>query len=112
MRCQNNVVRRITIPKSWRITFGAITPGMREERSNNPKLALRVYETEKKQRAIFTDVLSFMDTSIVVEELPLKKVHKVKVNKDPYDEEYVEEQIRETEWIKVFDDTDLAEEGS
>jgi len=60
---------KITVPEDWKVTFGpAVT-----SQSKNPHLpqyagkipmALRFYESETKQRAIFTNVVSFRDISI------------------------------------------------
>lgn len=60
---------QIDIPVSWHVTFGpaaisASTSGM-GDRKLMP-MALRIYETEKQQRAIFTDVVSFRDMAIPV----------------------------------------------
>jgi hypothetical protein len=62
--------RRITVPESWKVTFGPATRGNRDKHSNlKMPMALRFYESDAKQRAIFTDVVSFRDTSIKIEEL-------------------------------------------
>ena len=63
--------KKITVPENWKVTFGPAAKGMNS--SNNGTnlkmpLALRFYEDEKHQRAIFTDVKSFMDSSIKIEE--------------------------------------------
>lgn len=63
---------RITIPAGWYMTFGPLTPGTSRQhwgRDEPGFLALRVYEAKDKQRAVFTDIRSFRDTSILVEEL-------------------------------------------
>ena len=76
--------RRITVPEEWKVTFGPATRGDRG--GNRPgtlkmPMALRFYESETKQRAIFTDVTSFRDASIKIEE------EKVRVEeKDGYTE--------------------------
>lgn len=63
----NGMKRSISIPEEWKVTYGPCVPGAL---SNGPfgkkqmPFALRVYESKEKQRAIFTDVVSFMDTSI------------------------------------------------
>lgn len=63
--------RRVTVPESWKVTFGPAVAG--ESKSSNGNrfkmpMALRFYETKDKQRAIFTDVVSFRDSSIKIEE--------------------------------------------
>ena len=67
----DNTRKRITVPANWKVTFGPAAIGMNSNKSgSNLKmpLALRFYEDEKHQRAIFTDVKSFMDSSIKIEE--------------------------------------------
>jgi hypothetical protein len=53
---------RIDIPANFKVTFGSLTPGSKY----GGAMALRVYESETKQRAVFTDVVSFRDLSIPV----------------------------------------------
>lgn len=52
---------RITIPETWKVTLGAMQPGM----DHSP--TLRIYEAENKQRAMFRNVVCFRDLSIKVE---------------------------------------------
>lgn len=56
---------QIDIPVDWKVTFGPAALGI-EKHSGRVPMALRVYETEKMQRAIFTDVVWFRDTSIPI----------------------------------------------
>jgi len=62
---------QIDIPEEWKITFGPAVVGTPKIEGKMP-WALRIYETEKLQRAIFTDVESFRDMSIPIRE---KRVH-------------------------------------
>src|SRR5215472_17483150 len=76
---RNYETLRVTVPASWKVTFGPGVP------FSNPKngctsWALRFYEAKDKQRAIFTDVISFFDTSIKLE--GLEKVD-TQIVKDP-----------------------------
>ena len=61
----------IKIPESWKVTFGPATKGGNRGLGAGTNLkmpmALRFYENDTKQRAIFTDVVSFRDMSIPVE---------------------------------------------
>lgn len=62
-------VRKITVPSNWKVTFGPAvppSPGARVQAERG--YALRFYETEKQQRAIFTDVAWFRDAALAVEE--------------------------------------------
>lgn len=67
----DGIKRKITIPADWRVTFGPAAAGQ-SRGIGTPKfkmpMALRFYENETQQRAIFTDVKSFRDTSIPIEE--------------------------------------------
>lgn len=51
---------RVTVPSDWKVTFGPVAPGVR----GSGDLALRFWEQENKQRAIFRNVVSFRDLSI------------------------------------------------
>ncbi len=69
-------------------------------------LALRFYESETKQRAIFTDVVSFRDTSIKIEE----KLVRIQ-EKDGYVEcegtrKRTTFQAKTTEWINPDEEKD------
>lgn len=52
---------RITIPADWKITFGPVAPGSKV----GGAMALRLWESETKQRACYVNVESFRDVSIV-----------------------------------------------
>jgi hypothetical protein len=68
--CENGSRRKVTVPASWKVTFGPCVKGMNSGDRDHRKvpMALRFYESETKQRAIFTDVVSFRDTSIKIQE--------------------------------------------
>jgi hypothetical protein len=59
---------RVTVPEDWKVTFGPVAPGAGKY-AGGGELALRFYESDTKQRAIFTDVQSFRDLSIPVQRL-------------------------------------------
>lgn len=66
----NDKKQKITVPTKWIVTFGPAAAGVNKKTSGysgNVPLALRFYEG-KNQRAIFTDVVSFRDMSIQIEE--------------------------------------------
>lgn len=58
---------RITVPAEWKITFGS--PGGNRGGFGSDGNELRLYETDKQQRACFTSVVSFRDLSIPVTKL-------------------------------------------
>lgn len=68
---KNGDETQIDVPETWKITFGPAVVGMPKSEGRVP-MALRIYETEKLQRAIFTDVTSFRDMSIPIR---VKKVN-------------------------------------
>lgn len=49
---------RVTIPASWKITFGAVVPG-KEGGAQYGSFGLRIWETADKQRAVFPNVTRF-----------------------------------------------------
>lgn len=66
---KNDKRQKITVPSSWKVTFGPAVAGVNKRNSDlQMPMALRFYEAENKQRAIFTDVRSFRDISIMIEE--------------------------------------------
>lgn len=68
---ENGKRKRITVPESWKVTFGPAVAGVNKPGrgyQHEMPMALRFYESTDKQRAIFTDVTSFRDLSIEIEE--------------------------------------------
>lgn len=58
---------QIEIQEEWKITYGpAVVGKVGSGLDGKVPMALRIYETEKLQRAIFTDVVSFRDLSIPI----------------------------------------------
>lgn len=57
---QSNKTIRVRVPASWKCTFGPLAPGSKTYNGRDA-LALRFYEENTKQRACFTNVLSFVD---------------------------------------------------
>ena len=73
-------LRRVTVPANWKLTFGSLVPYVQKANASpygNHTLALRIYEGSKENlRAVMTDVASFYDESIVVQEGTMTVVHK------------------------------------
>jgi hypothetical protein len=67
---KNGKRQKVTVPSDWKVTFGPAAVGINKKDGPFQKmpLALRFYENDTKQRAIFTDVVYFRDTSIKIEE--------------------------------------------
>jgi len=90
---------KITVPENYKVTFGPVAVG---NSARGGSLALRFYESDTKQRAIFTDVLSFKDCSIPVERLVVKKDGEDKYSYDSKGKSTLEEKASVTEtWEEV-----------
>lgn len=74
---ENNEKRRITVPADWKVTFGPIAIVPKSQLGGKVPIALRFYEDETRQRAIFVEVRSFRDLSIPVEELKVSRRDKM-----------------------------------
>lgn len=76
---------RITVPSNWKVTFGPLIGGGKNKFGDDkPCPALRFYEDEKHQRAIFTQVRSFIDMSIPVEKWTVvESVDEARATKTP-----------------------------
>jgi len=72
LELKNGGQRKLTVPAGWKVTFGPTVPferkGSAGYRGDEGTWALRLYEKGDRLRAIFTDVRSFRDLSISVEE--------------------------------------------
>jgi hypothetical protein len=55
---------RVTIPETWKITFGQVVPGSKS--GGYTSFGLRIWEATDKQRAVFANVASFRDLSIEI----------------------------------------------
>lgn len=110
LELKGNKKKKIIIPENWKVTFGPLVPGSKGGYNGHSGLALRIYESPTKQRAVFTDVVSFRDLSIPVEEEVLK-IHQQKAYKDTPEgrkDFTVEAQVRE--WRNADDQHEPDEE--
>jgi hypothetical protein len=90
--------RRLTVPATWKLTFGPLIPGNKDG-SGRGTLALRFYEGSKEhQRAVFTDVESFRDSSIEVEEQVTRVKRQGKTRNAPTGTKETVMEARITEW--------------
>lgn len=62
---------RITIPTTWKVTFGALVPA-KGGASLGPH-GLRIWEGTDKQRAVFANVASFRDLSLDIKVAAVRK---------------------------------------
>ncbi len=93
-------MRRITVPADWKVTFGPLVPHRPGEKNydHQKTFALRFYEGKDAQRAIFTDVLSFRDESLKVEERVTKVKQQVMNKNGPTGAVGTVVEARITEW--------------
>ena len=96
-RAKGNDVK-ITVPASWKVTFGPLNPGSKNLAGNGAP-ALRFYESENRQRAVITDVLSFRDMSIKVEEKRTNVKQQVLSKDTPHGKKNVVVEGRVEEWV-------------
>ena len=89
--------KRIEIPKKWKVTFGLTAPGSKNGNYNSG-LALRLYEGST-QRAVFTDVESFRDTSIPIQEKRITQNIKEGFVGEGNDQQAVKVVASTSEWV-------------
>lgn len=68
IRFSSGPPKRVTIPETWKVTFGSVVPGKAAV-----AYGLRLWESDDKQRAVFTDVASFRDISVEIEVQVVRK---------------------------------------
>ena len=106
---QNNEIRKVVVPKNWKLTFGPTIPysGKNGVVSGT---ALRFYEGSKENlRACFTDVKAFRDADIPVQERRTQTQRKVVQRDAPGGAKNVEIVAQVTEWFNPDDSEDSAE---
>jgi hypothetical protein len=97
MELKGGKLRRVTVPATWKVTFGPLVPS--EVRHGDVRtFALRFYETKEQQRAVFTDVVSFRDMSLEVEERVSKVKQKMVHKEAPGGRREMMVEARITEW--------------
>lgn len=106
----NGNTRKITIPSTWKMTFGQLVPFEIRRQSGNggtATVALRMYEgTKENLRAVMCDVVSFRDASIDILEKRTTVQRKAAQKRTSQGVKDVVVEARMTEWV----DPD-AEEG-
>lgn len=95
--------KKVTIPSSWKVTFGPLVPGSKDGNNGYAGIALRIYAGKDQQKAVFTQVESFRDLSI-----PLMEEHE-----EVKQERYVREgensgeamnvEVRVKQWVNPDD---------
>jgi len=76
---ENGRKQKVTVPSEWKVTFGPLAiRGTNSSKPHSQKMpiALRFYEKEKLQKAVFTNVVNFRDMSIEIMEERTNTQHK------------------------------------
>ena len=108
---EDGTKRKVTVPSTWKVTFGPIARTSSAPRPNGYQqkmpIALRFYEAETKQRAVFTDVVSFRDMSIIIEEevVDVQQKHG-KIELEGGGSKAVTANVQTKQWLNPDDDTD------
>jgi hypothetical protein len=101
LELKNGSVRKITIPNTWKLTFGQLVPHtLRETHGATSQVALRIYEGSKENlRAVMTDVVAIRDASIEVSEkrTTVQRKHAQRATHQGAKDVVVEARV--TEWI-------------
>jgi hypothetical protein len=66
LNMQDGTRQKITCPTDWTVTFGPLTPGSKDGNNGHRGIALRIRDGVR-QKAVFTGVESFRDTSMEIE---------------------------------------------
>jgi hypothetical protein len=94
-------IRKITIPATWKLTFGSVVPfGPGPRHGGEGGVALRLYEGNKENlRAVMTDVVSVRDASIQMMEKRTSTQRKAAQKQTPHGMKDVVVEARVTEWV-------------
>lgn len=68
--------QRITIPATWKVSFGAIVPASAKSSAlsySGAGWGLRIWEAIDKQRAVYSGVAEFHDVSIPTEKMAVRR---------------------------------------
>lgn len=96
-------LRKVTVPSAYKVTFGPLVMPKKGDgggyaENNSRTLCLRFYEGTT-QRAVFTDVRSFRDQSIPIEERITRTKTQVVAKHAPTGRRNVEVQASVSEWV-------------
>ena len=87
---------KVTVPSDWKAVFTPV--GATKDDFRKGSMALRFYESDKKQRALFSDVMNFRDLSIPVQRKVIKIDGKTITKIDKNDEELIRTKKVEEYW--------------
>lgn len=97
----NGDVRKLTIPATWKLTFGQLIPHtLRQTNGGSSQVALRIYEGNKENlRAVMTDVVAVRDASIKIVERRTTVERKAAQKRTEHGMKDVMVEARVTEWV-------------
>lgn len=101
LELHNGDLRKVTVPDTWKVTFGPTIPfsGSKYAGVDNKALALRFYEGNKENlRAVFTDVRAFRDEDIAILERRTETQRQVVQQHGDDGMHNVEVEARVTQW--------------
>lgn len=90
--------QKVTVPSKWKVTFGPLHPGSKSHEASQTS-TLRFYEAANRQRMVITDVVSFRDTAIKVEEKRVSTKQQTMYRNVPGGEKAVVVEGRMEEWV-------------
>jgi hypothetical protein len=94
---------KLTVPSAWKVTFGPAAPPRKDGQHyyGGGKFALRFYEAENRQRAIFTDVVSFRDLALPMERRVTRVEKNATSRKDEKGSNEAADTYIEEAWVTV-----------
>ena len=109
LELKNGDTRKITVPAHWKLTYGNVVPYQgKDARQGEARIALRLYDGSKDNlRAVYTDVVSFRDSSIGTMEKRTQVQRKASQRQTDKGLRDVIVEARVTEWV----DPDNEESG-
>ena len=106
LELQNGNIRKVSVPPTWKLTFGPTIPYSGKYTGTSNGTALRFYEGNKDNlRAVFTDVKAFRDESIDVMERRTEIQRKVVQQNNEGGVHNVEIAAHITQWVNPDDDS-------
>lgn len=101
LELKNGDIRKVTIPNTWKVTFGNVIPYQgKEARHGECRIALRFYEGNKENlRAVMCDVVSFREDTIQIMEKRTKVQRQAAQKHTNNGMKDVVVEARITEWV-------------
>lgn len=103
MDCVGGKLRKVTVPKAWKVTFGSVTIGAKAQGQPGYDGArgwcIRIYRAKDDQVLVYTDVISWREEAVAVMERTTK-VKRQRVNSNgPRSNRDTVVEARITEWV-------------